>query len=295
MKKLNLLLPAMMAGCFLMMACSKKSETEQLADMRDSFTYSNYSLLSENGLALGLKAYQQGVKISGAEQMPAITQNEVCVARTLLAYGALIADKNKIALAESDLIDKENCDVFMRGAAGSLRGVIFHREKWPTLAEKETHQSQNLLASVSDKETADTQLMALHLALGSNAVMKKDYERAQIHADALALVMEAPWLGKLAQATLHFKEGKVTDGIRDVKRLSEDPSVPAEVRAELTKGIQEIEAKTGNVDAPAFMMRVLIRGVWDIATEKSSGALSQVSGFVKSQVNDFTKDEKIAE
>lgn len=292
MYKSNLLLPALIAGCLMFAGCSKKSETEQLADMRDSFTYSKYALLSENGLALGLKAYQQGVKISGSEKMPEITQNEVCIARTLLAYGALVADKNKIALAESDLIDKENCDPFMRGAAGSLRGVIFHREKWPELAAQETKQSQTLLGTVSDKETADTQLMALHLALGSNAVMQKDYERAQVHADALGLVMEAPWLGKLAKATIHFKEGKVTDGVRDVKRLSEDETVPLEVRTELAKGIKEIESKTGNVDAPAFMGRVLIRGVWDIATEKSSGALSQVSGFVKSQVNDFETEEK---
>ena len=292
MKKFSLVLPALMAGCVFLTACSKKSETEQLADMRDSFTYSKYMLLSENGLALGLKAYQQGVKLSGSEKMPPITQNEVCLARTLLAYGALVANKNKIALAESDLIDKENCDTFMRGAAGSLRGVIFHREKWPGLAAEETQQSQSLLATVSNKKTADTQLMALHLALGSNAVMQKDYERAQVHADALALVMEAPWLGKLAQASIHFKEGKVTDGVRDVKRLSEDQSVPPEIRAELAKGIQEIESKTGNVDAPAFMTRVLIRGIWDVATEKSSGALSQVSGFVKSQVDDLEKEEK---
>jgi hypothetical protein len=292
MKKFTLVLPVLMAVCVFLTACSKKSETEQLTDMRDSFTYSKYALLSENGLALGLKAYQQGVKLSGSEQMPAITQNEVCLARTLLAYGALVANKNKIALAESDLIDKENCDTFMRGAAGSLRGVIFHREKWPGLAAEETQQSQSLLATVSNKETADTQLMALHLALGSNAVMQKDYERAQVHADALALVMETPWLGKLAQASIHFKEGKVTDGVRDVKRLSEDQSVPPEIRAELAKGIQEIESKTGNVDAPAFMTRVLIRGIWDVATEKSSGALSQVSGFVKSQVHDLEKEEK---
>ncbi|MBK8187908.1 MAG: hypothetical protein IPK77_12075 [Cellvibrio sp.] len=292
MKKTNLCLSGLIAVCLFLTACSKKSETEQLADMRDSFTYSKYVLLSENGLALGLKAYQQGVKISGSEQMPEITQNEVCIARTLLAYGALVADKNKIALAESDLIDKENCDTFMRGAAGSLRGVIFHREKWPELAAQETKQSQTLLATVSDKETADTQLMALHLALGSNAVMQKDYERAQVHADALALVMEAPWLGKLAQATIHFKEGNVTDGVRDIKRLSEDETVPPQIRSELAKGINEIEAKTGSVDAPAFMGRVLIRGVWDMATEKTSGALSQVSGFVKSQVDDFETEEK---
>ena len=96
---------------------------------------------------------------------------------------------------------------------------------------------------------------------------------------------------KLAQASIHFKEVKVTDGVRDVKRLSEDQSVPPEIRAELAKGIQEIESKTGNIDAPAFVTRVLIRGIWDVATEKSSGALSQVSGFVKSQVDDLEKEK----
>ena len=64
MYRSNLLLPALIAGFLVVAGCSKKPETEQLADMRDSFTYSKYALLSEKGLALGLKAYQQGLKIS---------------------------------------------------------------------------------------------------------------------------------------------------------------------------------------------------------------------------------------
>lgn len=291
MKKFSLVLPALMAGCVFLTACSKKSETEQLADMRDSFTYSKYSLVSENGLKLWLKAYQQGVKLSGSEQMPEITQNDVCLARTLLAYGALIANKNKIALAESDLVDKENCDTFMRGAAGSLRGVIFHREKWPTLAATETRQSQQLLAGVSGQQGANTQLMILHMALGSNAVMQKDYDQAQIHVEALSLILESPWIAKLSQAGIHLKEGDVADGVRDIKRLSEDQSVPENIRVQLAKAIQEIEAKTGDVDAPAFVMRVLIRGVWDMVMEKSSGSLAAVSGFVKTQVDDLEKED----
>lgn len=290
MKNYKILVSGLIVSCFLISACSKKSETEQLADMRDSFTYSKYALLSENGLALGLKAYQQGVILSGEEKMPEITAQDICLARTLLAYGALISDKNTVALAESDLIDKENCDLVMRGAAGSLRSVVFHREQWPGLATEEAQKSQSLLENTSDKETADTQLMVFHLALGSNAVMKDDYTRAQVHADALGLLMEAPWLGKLATATIHFKEGNVTDGVRDVKRLSEDATVPPEIRGELAKGIQEIEAKTGNVDAPGFMMRVLIRGMWDIATEKSSGSLEQISGFVKAQLDEVKSE-----
>lgn len=292
MKKYKVILPAFMMSCLWITGCSKKSETEQLAEMRDSFTYSKYALLSENGLALGLKAYQEGVTLSGQEEMPKITAQDVCLARTLLAYGALISDKNTVALAESDLIDKANCDLVMRGAAGSLRAVIFHREKWPGLAAEETQKSQTLLTTSSDKETAETQLMAFHLALGTNAVMNEDYKRAQVHADALALLMKSPWLSKLAQTTIHFKKGNVTDGLRDVKRLSEDPSVPAEIRGELARGIQEIEAKTGSVDAPAFMTRVLIRGVWDIATEQTSGSLAKVSGFVKSQVDQSPVEDK---
>jgi len=285
-KKSVLVLLTVVVGCFGITACSKKTETEQLAEMRDTFTYSKYSLLSSKGLSLGLKGYQKGVELSGKTEMPAITQNEVCVARTLLAYGALISDKNTIALAESDLIDQENCDVFMRGAAGSLRGVIFHREKWPTLADQETKKSQAMLANMSNQADAEAQMIALHLALGSNAVMQKDYERAQVHVDGLALLLGTPWLGKLSQASIHLKEGNLTESVRILKRLSEDPSVPDEIRNELVKGIKEIESKTGNVDSPAFMTRVLMRGIWDAATEKSAGALAQVSGFVKSQMDD---------
>lgn len=290
MKKL-MLVPAIIAGSLLMTACSKKPETEELAAMRDSFTYSKYLLLSDRGLALGLKAYQKGVVLSGKEKMPEITHQDICLARSLLAYGALVTNKNTIALAETDLIDKNDCGVLMRGAAGSLRAVVYHREEWPQLAKEETQKSQSLLSSVSDEETAETQLVVFHLALGSNAVMGKDYKTAQVHADALALLLKAPWLGKAAQAGINFKTGNVTDAVRDVKRLSEDPGVPADIRGELAKAIQAIENKTGNVDAPAFMARVLLMGVWDIASEQSSSSWAKVSGFVKSQLDEMQTQE----
>lgn len=270
-------------GCSLLSACSKKTEVEQLAGKRNSFAYSNYHRLSSHGLTLGIKAYQKSVLVSGARELPEFTSSDICFTRALLAYGALTTDKNIIALVEADLIDEEKCEPILRGVASSIRGVIYSRENWPNLAIQETENSEQIFAGFSDKEHSESKLISLHVALATNAVLDKDYATAQTHADALGLILKLPWLSELSHCALLFQRGNLTDGMRETKKLSQNPSAPPILREKLSAFISAVEHKTGNVDAPAFMLRLVSITLLDMVAERSSGAIARASEFVRFQ------------
>lgn len=274
---------AIILAAILVSGCAKKTETEQLAEFRDKLTYTQYRLLTANGLPLGLKSYQAGLTLSGNKELPTFAEKDICTARVVLAYGGLISDKRTISLAEADLVDIEACAIFEKAAASSLRSVIFHRQEWPVLAKTETERANLMLSSDEKGPQTETELTVFHVALGVTSVMENDYERALVHVDALGLLLKQPWFGKLGRATLMLKQGEVTSALRDLKRLSEDESVPVEVRSELGRGIAQIETKTGNIDAPAFMARVLVKGLWDIIKTQGSLGLATMTSFADSK------------
>ena len=265
--------------------CKSKTEAEQLAEYRDSLVYTKYHFLSEKGFVLGLKAYQKSVEVSAAEKLPELTSNDICIARVVMAYGALISDKRKIALAEADMVSASQCKSFDLAAASTLRSVVFQREQWLGLAAAENEQAKTLLGKGSSSADTETEMLVFHLAMGLSAVQDKNFDRALVHVDAVGVLLGQPWLGKLGAATLSLQQGDVTKGVREIKRLSEDNSVPPEVRSELVKGIALIETKTGNVDLPGFMARALVFALWDVAKHEGPKSLSTLLGFVDTQVD----------
>ena len=266
--------------------CKSKTEAEQLAEYRDSLVYSKYHFLSEKGFVLGLQAYQKSVEVSGAEKLPELTPQDICVARVVMAYGALISDKRKIALAESDIVSASQCESFNLAAASTLRSVVFQRETWPELAAAENLQAKSLLSKGSSAADTETEMIVFHLAMGLSSVQDKNFAQALVHVDAVGVLLGQPWLGKLGAATLSLQQGEMTKGVREIKRLSEDNSVPPEVRQELVKGIALVEKKTGDVDLPGFMARALVVALWDAAKTEGPKSLSLLVGFVSTQVGD---------
>ena len=266
-------------------SCKAKTDVEQLAEYRDSLVYTKYHFVSEKGFVLGLTAYQKGIELSEAEKLPELTPAEICVARVVMAYGALISDKRKVALAEADMVTASQCENFNLAAASTVRSVIFHREKWPALAAAENEQAKKLLGEGSSAADTETKIIVFHLAMSVSAVQDKNFDRALVHLDAVGLLLGQPWLGRLGAATLSLKQGDVTKGVREIKRLSEDESVPAEVRAQLVEGIALVESKTGNVDASGFMAKALAYALWDAAKNEGPKGLSTLIGFVDTQVS----------
>lgn len=296
-------------------ACGSKSETEQLAELRDGITYTQYRRLSENGLPGGLSAYQKGLQWTGENwasnnlaSRSGISNNPVadlpkgeyseaqlCVVHVLLAYGALIANKNTIALAESDIVQAQSCGAFDRAAATSLRAVVFQREQWPGLAKLEGEKAWALPTQAGEDLPPAEHVMVLHAALAYFAASEQEWERAQLHFDALGQLMGQPWFAQLPQAGIAFKEGRTRDGLIVLKKLSVDPSAPEEVRKELVALIAKVEAKGGDVDSAIFMPRLVATLTWDMIAAEGPQLLRTATGFAEEQadwatVSDTVKD-----
>ncbi|MGO4776901.1 hypothetical protein AB4084_15580, partial [Lysobacter sp. 2RAB21] len=192
--------------------CGDKSETEQLTDLRDGLAYTNYRRVSENGMPTAIAAYRKGAQWSGQTPPVEFSEADTCVMHVLLAYGALIADKSTIALAESDIVEAGDCAPFDRVAANSLRSVVFRRQEWPQLAQAESDKAWAAPKQAGQDKAPAEQVMILHLTLAYLAVSEQRWDRAQLHIDALAQLLRQPWMSDLPRAGIAFKEGRTGDG-----------------------------------------------------------------------------------
>ncbi|MGO1072972.1 hypothetical protein [Lysobacter sp. CA199] len=272
-------------------ACGGKSEAEQLAAMRDGLVYAQYRQVSENALPGGLAAYRKGLQWTGenwaGNRLPAdlpkgdFSQADLCVTHVLLAYGALIADKRSIALAESDIVDAQQCGAFDRAAATSLRSVVFQREQWPELAQRESEKAWALPKQAGEDQPPVEHVIVMHAALAYFAASEQEWERAQVHFDALAQLLRQPWFAQLPPAGIAFKEGRTQDGLITLKKLSQDPSAPDAVRKELVALIAKIETKGGDVDSMIFMPRLVAVLGWEAIQAEGPQLLRTVTGFAE--------------
>lgn len=291
--------PAMRrAACLLLIAalaaCSSKSENEQLLELRDGLAYTQYRRLSESGLPGAIGAYRKGMEWSGKAPPVAFDEADYCAMHVLLAYGALVADKSTIALAESDIVEARNCGSFDRVAANSLRSVVFQRLEWPQLAQAESDKVWTAPQAPGADQPPVAHVITLHAALTYLAVSEKRWDRAQVHIDALGQLLKQPWMSELPRAGLAFQEGRTRDGLVTLKRMSQDPSAPEPVRKELARFIAKVEAKGGDVDSFVFMPRLIAVLTWEAVKQEGPDVLRTTTRFAEEQawkpLNDSVKD-----
>lgn len=285
------------AACLLLIAalaaCSDKSENEQLLELRDSLAYTQYRQLSDHGLPGAIGAYRKGMEWSGKQPPVEFGEADYCAMHVLLAYGALVADKSTIALAESDIVEARGCGAFDRVAANSLRSVVFQRLEWPQLAQAESDKVWAAPQSPGAEQPPVAHVITLHAALTYLAVSEKRWDRAQVHIDALGQLLKQPWMSDLPRAGLAFQEGRTRDGLVALKRMSRDPSAPEPVRQELARFIAKVEAKGGDVDSFAFMPRLIAVLTWEAVKDQGPEVLSTTTRFAEEQawkpLNDTVK------
>ncbi|NZA26510.1 hypothetical protein H0E84_08935 [Luteimonas sp. SJ-92] len=276
--------PILLILLTVLSACGgKKTESERLAELRDGIVYTRYRQASEATLPGAVVAYQKGAEWSGRTSPRDITQADLCSMRVLLAYGALISDKNTLAIAETDIVDAGLCSEFDRTAATSLRAVAFQRLEWPGLAKQESARIRAAPQQPKDDLAPVERLIVLHMALGYAAVRDGNWNRAQLHFDALGALLQHPWLGDLPRAGFAFHEGRTQDGLITLKRMSRDPNVPEPVREVLSTRIARIEAKVGDVDSAAFMPRLIAAATWEVVKSEGPAALAIAARLVEDQ------------
>lgn len=263
------------------------SEAEQLAELRDGFTYTQYRRISEVGLSAALKVYRKGREWQGkeGEAVAEVSSDGTCASRVMLAYSALMAKKHTVALAETDIIINKDCTDFEKLAAASLRSVAFQRFGWPELAEKESGAIWEAVQAreelPSDALTPVDRLIVLHVALTYAAVHDQRWDQAQLHCDALGILLEQPWLSEFPRAGGAFQEGDFQEGLITLKQISRDPSAPESVKQTLSLWIAKIEARAGDIDSFAFMPRLVAVVVWDAVKEYGPEALGAAVRFAE--------------
>jgi hypothetical protein len=263
-----------------LVGCGKSSETEQLAELRDSFSYKQYRRVSEKGVPIGLQAYLAGSASMDVKQAPKITPDSVCIARLALAYGATLKKSYTIALAEVDIIQaSSDCKAEDRAIADSIRAIVFQNLLWPNLAIAESRKARESKDSASGESFADRALI-LHLAFAYMHITADEWQEAKFHIDGIAVLVEQPWVSKVGDFALAVKEKRTKDAIRIAQELSTDPSVPADVRHYFAKLYADLGGDvTRMATDPMFLAEMISQILWSAAKQSGSEQWKKLSAF----------------
>ena len=271
--------------CLLLAGCAEKTEQEQLAELRDGFTYKRYRQVSEKGLPAAYAAWSVSSEWAETGLVPPFTPETECLAHALLGYSALTANRGTLAIAEADIVTALPACHDLAQASAALRSVAFQRLEWPQLAREESELATygGAKSDSTNVQQALTQALVIHVVLGYAALADKNPARAQIHIDAIALVLEQPWMGELGRAGLAIQQGDVRQGLVALKGLSNNPKVPADVRGYLQEIIGQIESQTGDVDSSLWTTRVFAMIIWRELRAHGPESLQRLVGFVDQQ------------
>lgn len=275
------LLGCLFAG-LLLAGCAEKTEQEQLAELRNGLTYKQYRQLSERGMPAAYTVWAVSSKWADTGLIPPFSPDTECLAHVLVGYSALTADRGTLAIAEADIVSALPACAYLAQASAALRSVAFQRLGWSQLAREENELATygGAKSDSPDVQQAVVQALVIHVVLGYAALADSNPDRAQIHIDAIALVLEQPWIGELGTAGLAIQQGDVRQGLVAIKRLSDNPAVPPEVRQLLQEAIGQIESRTGSVDSSLWTTRVLAMVIWRELRVHGPENLRWLVGFV---------------
>lgn len=273
---------ALALGLLLIAAgCGKKTEQQQLDALRHGVSYRGYHALSERGLVPALDSYRRSMELAGEKAPPPFTPADICIARMMLAYTALSANRQLPALAESDILQAQCPDNASQQAAGALRAVAFQRYEWPGLAQQENDKAW---AQTLATDEGISMAITLQVVMIYAAIQDQRWDRALVHLDSLAITFKQPWLSQIGRVGLAFQERRYQEGLQQLKQISQDPATPAFIRDEISPYIVTIEANAGDLDSRLFMPKLVSRLLWRVLQEQGGPALANATHFAEKQL-----------
>jgi hypothetical protein len=134
--------------------------------------------------------------------------------------------------------------------------------------------------------TEDRQKVLLfHILMASVCIKEKQYDAAEFHVNGFALVADIPWLSTLVSGMNDIKKKDLKSGLQKIKRVSEDESVPMELRIELKSAIEQVEAKGGDVDAMLFWPKLMGSLIMDQLSKSTDRYTSSIITTVQKITN----------
>jgi hypothetical protein len=238
-------LPILFVGCG-----GKKTERELYEEIRSSFKYKTYKTVSEK-LPIDI-VYSRGTVTPEQKQ-----QDEMYL-RILLGYSWAVTKKDAFAFAEADIVTEKAKDTGVKFLAHSINAIMMYENGWQELAKEESALANGALNKNPNNDTIKIQMAVFHLTMGSLSVKDKNYKAARFHFAGFGQVTGINWPYQLVDAMADIDGGDIQKGLRKIKAMSQDPSVPPEIRVILADVISDIEKNTGgNVDSSLFWPKAI--------------------------------------
>ncbi|MFL5728149.1 MAG: hypothetical protein ACJ75J_01575, partial [Cytophagaceae bacterium] len=96
-----------------------------------------------------------------------------------------------------------------------------------------------------------------YLVMGTMFVHRKDYAQAKFFFAGFGQTTGINWPYQIVDAMNDIDKGNVQQGLKKIKKMTEDPSVPEPVRIALKGPLEEIENTTGDVNSRLFWPKAI--------------------------------------
>ena len=219
-----------MVGC----ASNKRmSETDQYQEMKKSTIYRAYQKISVESMRPIVKEYNKKLIKENQPQ-----SGDVHV-HSLLALIWLGAYQPKYALAESQYAVEHAIEPKDRFAALAVQALAMHQQGWHGLATQPSNESNAIRKTNNFSGRYKNSLLLVHVAGGALAVKEGDITQTITAVNEIGILLNKPWIVKLAQSTQSVHQGAITNAITILDEIKSDPDVSNKNRKRISK-MQEI-------------------------------------------------------
>jgi hypothetical protein len=235
-------------------AC-KRTEREKYEHATSTLKYKAYKTLSATVFEPLFSKYNKNA--------PDSLQVPVEAGRLLLGYFWMCSGKTTFGFAEGNIILDDSQDNNYKSLAKLMIAIGMFENEWKELAKEESKEATSLLSKEPGGEYVKIELITIHLLLATYSIYDRDFNAAKFHLAGFANMTGIQWPYKLADGMADIENGKIQAGLKKIKALSEDESVPEEVRDILNTAIEEVEENTGDVDSLLFWPRTISLVLYD--------------------------------
>ena len=263
-------------------SCKHKSEQKQYESVLSSFKYKTYKGISKTVVPPLLLTYN----LEGINKDSVAFSEEIV--RLLLGYYWAISGNTTFAFAEGNITKEFSKDANFVALSHMLIAVAMYEKGWKNIAKEESNKGVSILNKTPNGEYTKIEITGFHFIIGSLCIYEKNYEAAKFHFAGFAALTGFDWTYTLVDAMGDLNQGNIKTGLQKIKRLSDDPSVPQEIRTTLKTTIAEVEKTTGNVDSALFWPKVVSEVVYKQLKNVSKNGIGHFFNLidkVKSKIN----------
>ncbi|HNW98386.1 MAG TPA: hypothetical protein PKK00_08255 [Bacteroidales bacterium] len=281
LKKFCCIFVLLITGSQFFTSCKNTSSPEQNAfdSICSSLKFKSYKTLSENTIPPIILVYnstlhQDEIKISEG------------IVRLLIGYSWAVNDKPEYAIAESIIIkDLAKNDKDVKILLHSLSAIALYEKKLNTLADEESKNAIDFINKTPDDNSTEIKKVCYHLLLGTLCVYEQNIQGARFHFAAFNTITKIEWPYLLADALADIHENNATKGLKKIKLLSKDKSIPKDVRNSLTESLKKNEGKTKDIDITLFWTKTISQSVYNSIKTSNIKSIEKVSELIENIKN----------